>query len=76
MASASRLGAQPRYKWEILKESYTDLFTELTHLFNIELTSKQLDALNELYNTDEESNKRVAAAIFQTIMLQNLKEKL
>ncbi len=72
----SRLGSKSMYKWEIQKESYTDLFTELTHLFNVELTSKQLNVLNELYNSDEESNKRVAAAMFQTIMLQNLKEKL
>ena len=72
----SRLRSKSMYKWEIQKESYTDLFTELTHLFNVELTSKQLNVLNELYNTDEESNKRVAAAMFQTIMLQNLKEKL
>jgi hypothetical protein len=76
MASASRMGGQSRYKWEILKESYFNLFTELTKLFNMELTPKQLHMLNELYNSEDESNQRVAAAMFQTIMLQNLKEKL
>lgn len=67
------------YNWEIDGKrvvNHYNIFSTLMDLFNMELTSKQLSTLNELYNSGDTSNQRVAAAMFQTIMLQNLKEKL
>jgi hypothetical protein len=67
------------YNWKVdgkRVSNHYNIFSTLTDLFNMELTTKQLFTLNELYNSGDESNQRVAAAMFQTIMLQNLKEKL
>lgn len=47
------------------------VFTELNDLFNTNLTSEQIDRLNELYNTGDVANKTIAAELFKSILNNN-----
>ena len=47
---------------------YFNLFSEVIKIFNIELSQEQEDFLNNLYNTGDEDNKKIASETFKTLI--------
>ena len=51
---------------------YFNLFTELRDMFELpNIEEKQLQTLNELYDSGDESNKKIAVEIFKYLMKNN-----
>lgn len=52
------------------------VFHILNSMFELTLEPKQISALQELYNSKDESNRKLAVATFQGILLNKFKEAL
>jgi len=51
---------------------YLNLFTELASMFELpNIDANQLELLNELYDSNDESNKKIAVEIFKYLMKSN-----
>lgn len=53
-----------------------DIYTALNKSFELDLTVDQLNILDELYNSGDESNRLVAAGMFKGIVYKAMKEEL
>jgi len=55
--------------------SYINLFTHIKEMFELSsIDEKQLVTLNELYDSGDESNKKIAVELFKYLMKEDKKE--
>ena len=51
--------------------SYSQIFNEMSKIFNLDLTPDQLNKLNELYDTGDSANQLIAANLFKYMLDKN-----
>ena len=54
----------------------TDMFTRLSRIMDIDLTSKQLETLNELYASPSDNDELIAATMFRSIVEDQMSRQL
>ena len=66
-----------RYQYQSIPR-YTEeyVFHIMNKVFNLSLEDNQLTLLQDLYNSNDESNRKMAVVMFQGILLDKFKEKL
>lgn len=66
-----------RYQYQSIPK-YTEeyIFSIMNKVFNLSLENNQLTLLQDLYNSNDESNRKMAVVMFQGILLDKFKEKL